>query len=410
MATKSAAAALLYHKPPIDTYLDNHHREAMVESEPVVATSFPRFPDLPAELRHLVWHFALPRRVFEIRSETISIRRDGEANVSEELDHDPWRSRGSDLVAVILAPPPLLSVNREARRFAQRTGSWKFVGSHPRGVCRVFKQMTWFDPSADTLCFDDSVFQHIRGYVTEQNGLVMEHVNNPAVTRFYFGSSPASPVCVSLAALSGTLGKFLVEQWKRKRGFWSGVPRYLFYHDNILMHLGRSARVRALFGEGVDRCYTLLVNARDREKLRQLRELYVEESDPTYFQRRTADWLEGIVDADEKYVENSYNDLRDVWIKAQDDVPSSSLLVSPDHRVQVRSLIDPGAVLHAVQQFDQNHSWCREIVKAMPRMELVVHFRLCITNHDNEYRKKKLKLLGKEDPSVIKTNSDTERP
>ncbi|KAI1804550.1 hypothetical protein F4811DRAFT_274010 [Daldinia bambusicola] len=384
----------------------------MVGSEPVVATSFPRFPDLPAELRHLIWRFALPRRVFEIRNETISIGRDGEANVSGELDHDPWRLRGSDLVAVVLAPPALLSVNREARKFAQRTGSWKFVGSRPRGAGRVFKRMTWFDPAADTLCFDDdSALPHVRGRVTEQNGLVVEHVNNPAVTRFYFGRSPASPVCVSLAALAGSSGKFLAEQWKRKRGFWSGVPRYLFYHDSILVHLGRSDRVKALFGEGADRCYTLLVNAHDREKLRQLRELYVEESDPAYFQRRTADWLESLVDADEKYIKNSYSDLRDVWIKSQDDVTPSALLASPGRRVQVRSLKDPGAVLRSVQQFDANHPWCREVVKAMPRMELVVHFRLCITNHDTGYRrKKKLELLGKEDPSGIKLNSDTEQP
>ncbi|KAK6955081.1 hypothetical protein Daesc_002711 [Daldinia eschscholtzii] len=384
----------------------------MVVLEPVVATSFPRFPDLPAELRYLIWRFALPCRVFEIRNETISTKRDGEADVTKELDHETWRSRGSDLVAVALAPPVLLSVNREARRFALRSGSWKFVGSRPRGVCCVFKQMTWFDPSRDTLCFDDSVFPHVQGHVTEQNGLVMEHVNNPAVTRFYFGSSPASPICVSLAALSGASGKFFVEQWKRKRGFWSGVPRYLFYHDSILMHLGRSAKVQALFGKGADRCHTLLVNAHDRGKLRQLKELYVEESDPAYLQRRTADWLEHIVDEGEKYIEQCGNDLRDLWIRAQDGVPSSALIISSDQmNVQTRSLIDPGAVLHTIQQFDHAHSWCREVIKTMPHMEPVIHFRLCITDHSNEYRKKrkkKPKPIGNKSPPGMNTSISPE--
>ncbi|KAI0854008.1 hypothetical protein F5Y00DRAFT_64486 [Daldinia vernicosa] len=382
----------------------------MVKLEPVVATSFPRFPDLPAELRHIIWRFALPRRVFEIRNETVSVRRDGEANVSKELDHDSWRIRGSDLVAVILAPPTLLSVNREARRLASRSGSWKFVGSRPRGVCCVIKQMTWFNPSTDTLCFDDSVFQHVQGHVTEQNGLVMEHVNNPAVTRFYFASSPASPVCVSLAALLGASGKFFVEQWKRKRGFWSGVPQYLFYHDSILMHLGRSPKVQAIFGKGVDRCHTLLVNAHDRGKLRQLKDLYVEESDPPYFQRRVADWLEDIIELDEKYIEQSYNDLKNLWLRAQDDIPSSALVISSNEmNVQTKSVIDPGAVIHAVQQFDHGHPRCREIIEAMPQMELVVHFRLCISNHDKPCRTKP-KSLGNGEPLGINVNSHLEQP
>ncbi|KAI8964789.1 hypothetical protein F5Y11DRAFT_315232 [Daldinia sp. FL1419] len=362
----------------------------MVEAkvEPVVATSFPRFQNLPAELRYLIWGFALPRRVFEIRNETVSIKRDGEADVTKELDHESWRLRGSDLVAVTLAPPALLSVNREARRFASRSGSWKFVGSRPRGVCSVIKQMTWFDPSTDTLCFDESVFQHVQGHVTEHNGLVMEHVNNPAVTRIYFASSPASPVCVSLAALSGASGKFFVEQWKRKRGFWSGVPQHLFYHDSILMHLGRSPKVQAIFGEGLDRCYTLLVNAHDRTKLRKLKDLYIEESDPLYFQRRIADWLKYIVDAGDKYAGQSHTDFKDLWLRAQDDIPSSALVVATNRaNVKTRSVIDPGAVLHTVQQFDHTHERCQDIIKSMPHMELVVHFRLCITDHSEDCKK-----------------------
>lgn len=262
----------------------HHHREAMVELETTVATTFPRFPELPAELRLLIWRFALPRRVFEIRRETVSVRKDGEADVIKDLDHDSWRVRSSDLIAVLLAPPALLSVNREARKLALRCGSWKCVGSRPRGVCGVIRLATWFDTSTDTLCFDDSAIQPVPGRPIERDGLVTEHASNPAVTRMYFASSPASPICLSLAALAGASGKFFVEQWKQKRGFWSGVPQYQFYHDSILMHLGRSPKVQEIFGKGVDRCHTLLVDARDYRKLRQLKELYVEESAPSYFQ------------------------------------------------------------------------------------------------------------------------------
>lgn len=62
------------------------------------------------------------------------------------------------------------------------------------------------------------------------------------------------------------------------------MPRYLFYHDSILMHLGRSPKVEEFFGKGVDRCHTLLVDAQDYAKLRRLRDLYVEESDSSFFQ------------------------------------------------------------------------------------------------------------------------------
>ncbi|KAI1456152.1 hypothetical protein F4805DRAFT_476262 [Annulohypoxylon moriforme] len=355
----------------------------MVEPDTTVATEFPQFPRLPAELRLLIWRFALPHRVFEIRRETVSIKQNGEADVTKELDHDAWRVRSSDLVAVLLAPPALLSVCREARRFASRTGSWKCVGSRPRGSGRVIRLATWFDPSLDTLCFDDSAIQNSSVQTRERNGLSTEQVNNPAVTRFYFASSPASPVCISLATLAGASGKFFVEQWKRRRGFWSGVPQYQFYHDSILMHLGRSPKVHEIFGRGTDMCHTLLVDAQDRGKLRQLRNLYVEESDPVFYQRRVADWLEDIISPDERYVKQSFKDLRDLWLKGQEEVPSSALVLSPDRAsIQMRSLIEPGAVLHTIQKFDHAHEWCKEIVKAMPDMQLVVHFRLCITNHN----------------------------
>ncbi|KAI0833009.1 hypothetical protein F5Y06DRAFT_307435 [Hypoxylon sp. FL0890] len=372
--------------PPSNQKAASLPGEAMVERlEPTVATSFPQFPRLPAELRLLIWQFALPRRVFEIRRETVSIKRDGEADVTKELDHDAWRVRSSDLVAVLLAPPALLSVCREARKFASRFGSWKCVGSRPRGTNRVIRLATWFDPSTDTLCFDDSAIQNVTRPITEQNGLVMEHISNPAVTRFYFATSPVSPVCVSLAALAGASGKFFAEQWKRKRGFWSGVPLYQFYHDSILMHLGRSPKVQEVFGKGADRCYTLLVDAHDRAKLRQLRELYIEESDPVFFQRRVADWLEDIINPKEEYIEQSYKDLKNLWLKAQEDAPSSALILSEDRaNIQMRSLIEPGAVLHTIQQFNHNHDWCKEKIKSMPDLQLVVHFRLCITDHDSE--------------------------
>ncbi|KAI0124495.1 hypothetical protein F4776DRAFT_665053 [Hypoxylon sp. NC0597] len=368
--------------------------DVMVERlETSIATSFPQFPRLPAELRHLIWRFALPRRVFEIRRETVSIRQDGEADVTKELDHDAWRVRSSDLVAVLLAPPALLSVCREARKLALKSGSWKCVGSRPRCANHVIRLATWFDPSTDTLCFDDSAIQYTAQPATERNGLATEHINNPAVTRFYFATSPASPVCVSLAALVGAPGKFFAEQWKRKRGFWSGVPLYQFYHDSILMHLGRSPKVQKVFGKGTDRCYTLLVDAHDRTKLRQLRKLYVEESDPAFFQRRVADWLEDITDPDEGYIEQSYKDLKNLWLKAQEDVPSSALVLSPDQtNIQMRSLIEPGAVLRTVQQFDHTNDWCKERIRSMPDFQLVVHFRLCITDHDIE-RQQRIKGL-----------------
>ncbi|XXG97197.1 28S ribosomal protein S5, mitochondrial [Hypoxylon texense] len=352
---------------------------------PEVDLTFPRFPELPAELRLLIWRFSLPHRVFEIRQETVPTKQDGEADVIKDLDHDAWRVRNSDLVAVLLAPPVLLSVCREARKFALQSGSWKCVGSRPRGTGRAIRLATWFDPSTDTLCFDEPVVQFVTDQFRERDGVILEPANNPAVTRVYFGSSPASPVCVSLAALVGPSGRFFVEQWKRKRGFWSGVPRYQFYHDSILMHLGRSPRVQEIFGKGAERCHTLLVDACDLAKLRQLRKLYVEESDPAFFQRRVADFLEDITNSSHGYIDQSYNDLKDLWLKGHDDIPSSALVLSEDQiNVQMRSLLEPGAVLNTVQLFDHTHPWSKERIDDMPSMELVVHFRLCITNHDKE--------------------------
>ncbi|KAI1388899.1 uncharacterized protein F4822DRAFT_404320 [Hypoxylon trugodes] len=371
-------------------------QKVMVDSESAIVTTFPRFQDLPAELRLLIWRFSLPRRAFEIRRETVSVRLDDEVGDFKDLDHDAWRLRSSDLVAVILAPPALLSVCRESRKIAKRTGSWKCVGSRPRGICRVLKLETWFDPTTDTLCFDDSAIQNIAGQITERNGLQTENTNNPAITRFYFAQSPVSPVCVSLAALAGNSGKFFAEQWNRRlRGFWHGVPQCQYYHDSILMHLGRSPKVQEIFGKGADRCHTLLVDARDYGKLRKLHRLYVDESDTTYSQRRVADWLERVMDPEGDYIEQSQNDLKDLWLKAQENIPFSSIVHSPGRLGnQTRSLLDPGAVLHTIlQQFDHTHPWCQGVIKGMPNMRLVIHFRLCITNHDKKHCQK-IKVLG----------------
>ncbi|KAI1769652.1 hypothetical protein GGR53DRAFT_473455 [Hypoxylon sp. FL1150] len=239
-------------------------------------TTFPRFPELPTELRFLIWELALPRRVFEIRQETATVNSNGEASIDEHainrsLDHP-------EPIAALLAPPVLLQVCREARKVAMRTGSWKYVGSLSYEKNSIDRLRTWFDPSTDTLCFDNSwAIQSVQGPFREQNGIVMEPGNNPAITRVYFGNSPASPICLSLHALTDVSGKFYAEQWKRRRGFWSGVPRYMFYHDSIRLCLGRSSRVQEIFGKDADRCHTLLVDAHDYAKLQQLRELFLGE-------------------------------------------------------------------------------------------------------------------------------------
>ncbi|KAI1083746.1 hypothetical protein F5B20DRAFT_576674 [Whalleya microplaca] len=352
----------------------------VVELDSTTPPLFPRFAELPAELRILIWKFSLPRRVFEIRKETVPVKRNGEPDTANELDHDAWRVRSSDLAAVLLAPPALLSVCREARKVASRFGSWKCVGSRPRGTCRVIRLETWFDPSTDILCFDEASHKESTGPRTEQN---------PAITRFYFCSSPASPICVSLAALSGTSGRFLVEQWQqRKRGFWRGVPQYLFYHDSIVMHLSRSPQVQDIFGKGLERCHVLLVDAHDHKKLRRLRKIYIEESDPAYFDKRVANWLRDIVDPEEGYVEQSDIDLKNLWLKGQPDVPSSAIALSEDQmNIRMRSLIEPGALLNAIQEFDHEHPWCQEVLSDIPPLQLVIHFRLCITNHNSHNNK-----------------------
>ncbi|KAI0013223.1 hypothetical protein F4779DRAFT_442228 [Xylariaceae sp. FL0662B] len=352
---------------------------------------FPRFAELPPELRILIWQFALPRRVFEIRKETVPVKKNGEPDTANELDHDTWRLRSSDLAALLLAPPALLSVCHEARQVALRFGSWKSVGSRPRGASRVIRLETWFDPSTDTLCFDDTSLQNSSGPPTGQN---------PAIIRFYFCSSPASPLCISLAALSGTPGKFFVEQWQRKRGFWTGVPQYLFYHDSIVMHLDRSPRVQELFGKGLDRCHILLVDTHDRKKLRRLRKLYIKASDPAYFDSKLADWLGDIINSGEGYAEQCYTDLKNLWLKGQPDIPSSALASSEDRLIRMRSVIKPGGLLDTIQEFDHEHPWCGKILKTMPPMQLVIHFRLCITNHNtgdgenNGYPRSKARLLN----------------
>ncbi|KAI0181500.1 hypothetical protein GGR52DRAFT_583899 [Hypoxylon sp. FL1284] len=343
-----------------------------------VDPTFPQFGKLPAELRFLIWRFALPRRVFEIRRETVSIKQDGEVNVSKDLDHDPWRVRNSDLVAVLLAPPALLSVCREARRLALRAGSWKWVGSCPRGAERVSRLATWFDPSTDTLCFDDTFFRSMSTHIQERDGVIIEYCNNPAVTRAYFSTSSPGPICMSLAALAGQSGKFFVEQWKRERGFWSGVPQYQFYRHSIRMHLGRSSRVQDIFGRGAERCYTLLVDANDHNKLRQLGRLYAEESDPDFFKRGVVSFLKHIADPKYGYVEKSYDDLRNVWLKGQEGIPPSA---SYQTDVRIRSLNEPRPIL---TKKEHANVWNRGIIEDMPKMELVVHFRLCTRNHDKK--------------------------
>lgn len=343
-----------------------------------VDPTFPRFPELPAELRFIIWGFALPRRVFEIRHETIYMNVDSELEVDKDSYH---RSGPSERVAVLLAPPALLWVCREARKIAQRTGSWKYVGSRCRTHDVIKRLKTWFDPLTDTLCFDDP--WAVEGQIRERDGIIIESANNPAITRVYFGNSPASPVCLGLEVLTVASGKFFVEQWKRKRGFWSGVPRYLFYRESILMHLGRSRRVQEIFGKGADRCYTLLVDAHDRVKLRQLKDLYVDESDPEFFRGETASYLELMLDPSYGYIDRCFRELRNVWLEVQsDDAPDSAMIFEENDEILFSLLTEPNRVPGATQQFDHTHAWSKEIIDNMPKMDPVVRFRLCLTNHE----------------------------
>lgn len=110
-------------------------------------------------------------------------------------------------------------------------------------------------------------------------------------------------------------------------------------------------------------------------------------------------WLEHIIDPEKGYIEESKTDLKNVWLKAQDDIPSSAFVLSRNSVfVQMKSLIEPGAVLHAVQQFHHSHDWCKETIAAMPNMQLVVHFRLCITDHDKKHGLKTPPLENGEPP------------
>ncbi|KAJ5833512.1 hypothetical protein N7474_001823 [Penicillium riverlandense] len=88
---------------------------------PEEALTFPRFPDLPAELRLMIWSYSLPHRVVELDMSTQAI--------------GPPLPCGLTLTSTLNGLPPLISrVCRESRSVALQSRSMVSETEVPKGA------------------------------------------------------------------------------------------------------------------------------------------------------------------------------------------------------------------------------------------------------------------------------------
>lgn len=97
-------------------------------------TEFTCFPQLPTELRILIWEFCIPRRVVEIRTP-----RD-QVSMPTECSGLAWTSEQS------CRPPVITRVCRESREVASKTGV----------LMRFDERYVWLDPRHDLLAQFDT--------------------------------------------------------------------------------------------------------------------------------------------------------------------------------------------------------------------------------------------------------------
>lgn len=83
------------------------------------------------------------------------------------------------------------------------------------------------------------------------------------------------------------------------------------------------------------------------------------------------------------YIDRCFRELRNVWLEVQsDDAPDSAMIFEENDEILFSLLTEPNRVPGATQQFDHTHAWSKEIIDNMPKMDPVVRFRLCLTNHE----------------------------
>ncbi|KAH8677357.1 hypothetical protein BX600DRAFT_430706 [Xylariales sp. PMI_506] len=332
--------------------------------------AFPLFSHLPAELRLAIWELALPRRVFELREFTVQFNSRCNSEHIALCEIEP---------AVSLPPPSLAKVCQESRAVALRFGSARTIMAsfpsrrmiHPKtdGIRRPGDSLrTWFDSSRDMLCLDSWTF-----WDSSNKGLMNKHIRQ-------FGDFPHS-LCLSLDVLRRSCkGPFMCE-WASPEGIYSQVRQWAFYCDSITLHAGRSAQVAEVFGGSIEGSHTLLIDASDTVTIRRMAQLYTDESYPEYWQQPIADGLECISNAvnNSTYIQQAHMVLQDLWVLSREQMLRSGMV--QDH-IQPRWLTDLSGNNFLMLAVDHGQPWCQAILNEMPQFKLMIHFRLCTTNHD----------------------------
>ncbi|KAI0007542.1 hypothetical protein F4779DRAFT_497816 [Xylariaceae sp. FL0662B] len=124
--------------------LRNYMRACQDDSSP----RFPQFRRFPPEIRSMIWDFAIPGKILEIRELKCPAGQEDDAIVEAEYEFVPRRP-----------PPSIAQVCQESRAVACRSGRLVSLNNlrpetDASGNTSSWwedKQWTWFDPSRDTL-------------------------------------------------------------------------------------------------------------------------------------------------------------------------------------------------------------------------------------------------------------------
>ncbi|KAI1083689.1 hypothetical protein F5B20DRAFT_416714 [Whalleya microplaca] len=402
---------------------------------------FTLFPQLPPEIRHMIWVFAAyaqPRRLFQVepllRTTTTSSAclRSYKTNNAHPPQHPPCTAAQP---CKPLPPPALPQVSREARYCTARLcGSW-FPLRAPGFAPGLEGRWTWFNPRRDVLIVH--AWDYASGFgavvVPSPNpgplaGQQLElHLdNNRQGRRRLFDLSSFSAHITSIAiglrslvhADAGPQGGALhdIHQLVAKdlpdRAVCPRLREFLFFDHVLDVCVPADAPVpQDLWPQGED---AVLLDAKDRGALakmlafyeryalgpvdagtlavlRDLAGLATGADTQTQIQNRqpyggVGPGMRGVARGDDtdsayaRYAGPRYTDLRNIWVKAHWlDIP-----VDAPHKISMDLVqMPPAPAVHTPQyiQFDARHPWVYDVLAGMPAFRLVVLFRLCRGRH-----------------------------
>lgn len=359
----------------------------------MAAQSFPRFPDLPKELRDEIWRQCLPHRVVELnlpdQEYLLWCVQDRNGQSLPDLDHQ--RGRPCELQSTSrrnCAAPTIARVCHESRKVALKAAGPTLLDHFPSLSIIADSCRSWADFTRDTahLHWGSGLSELVASGETDLLQKCLE-----STSKFHTAS-----ICADLLDSVHHRNRRIVMDCLVKRPSWSICCAYVWIHATDEAAITKSALWGPLSEERI-----VLVDARDTKRIAAFRNFW--ETQGTMKDLDTKAFFEACVDDVPKihYLETPTEFLEDLQVRwIHDHIPfeeanfdveelqsqvwlskPENLDGSEDDPRQTDYGDLPGRPF-ARQLWSPNrdHPWVQDMLAQMPEIQPTVMFRLCTNN------------------------------